>query len=65
MTPTNTQQDDPDAKKGAVEGDRPADKQHSNRNASGDGGVDANGMPNDPVATAQDKIGANEDETQG
>ena len=52
---------DPDLHKGAVEGDRPNDEQQGNPN----GGVDRNGMPNDPVATAQDAIGANEDESQG
>jgi hypothetical protein len=56
------QQDDPAAHKGAVEGDRPTDKQSFNR--LGDG-VDENGLPDDPVATAEDKIGANEDESQG
>ena len=63
MTPmADKQQDDPDVHKGAVEGDRPTDEQQFN--PSGDG-VDENGMPDDPVATAQDKIGANEDESQG
>ena len=48
---------------GAVEGDRPTDKQNQgNPNAPG---VDAEGRPNDPVATAQDRIGANLDETEG
>jgi hypothetical protein len=56
------QQDDPDVHKGAIEGDRPTDEQQSNPHGDG---VDENGMPNDPVATAEDKIGANEDESQG
>jgi len=56
------QQDDQDVHKGAIEGDRPTDEQHSNQ--QGDG-VDDEGMPDDPVAIAEDKIGANEDETQG
>ena len=48
---------------GAVEGDRPTDKQNQgNANAPG---VDAEGRPNDPVATAQDRIGANLDESEG
>jgi hypothetical protein len=48
---------------GAVEGDRTTDRpQQGNRNAPG---VDAEGRPNDPVATAQDRIGANEDKTEG
>ena len=63
MTPMATkQQDDPAAHKGAVEGDRPTDQQQGNPNGDG---LDANGMPNDPVAIAEDAIGANEDESQG
>jgi hypothetical protein len=54
--------EDADMHKGAVEGDRPSDEQQGN--PQGDG-VDKNGIPNDPVATAQDRIGANEDESQG
>jgi hypothetical protein len=56
------QDDDPDIHKGATEGDKPGDKQIGN--AAGPG-IDKNGLPNDPIATAQDKIGANEDESQG
>jgi hypothetical protein len=56
------QQDDPDVHKGAIEGDRPTDEQQGNESGAG---VDANGLPDDPVATAQDKVGANEDESQG
>ena len=56
------QQDDPDVHKGAIEGDRPTDEQTGNPNGPG---IDQNGLPNDPVATAQDKLGANEDETEG
>ena len=44
---------DPDSGKGAVEGDKPTDEQAGN--PQGDG-VDANGLPNDPVATAQDGL---------
>jgi hypothetical protein len=63
MTPTaKGQMDDPDIHKGAIEGDRPSDEQNANPNGDG---VDENGLPNDPVATAQDKIGANLDKTQG
>ena len=63
MTPMATKQhEDQDAHKGAIEGDKPGDKQPGN--AAGPG-VDKNGLPNNPVATAQDKIGANEDESQG
>lgn len=48
---------------GAVEGDRPTDRPNQgNENAPG---VDQNGMPNDPVGTAQDRIGANLDEAEG
>jgi hypothetical protein len=63
MTPMDTKQlDDPDIHKGAVEGDKPTDKQPGN--ANGDG-LDENGLPNDPVATAEDAEGANADKTQG
>jgi len=63
MTPmAKKQQDDPDVHKGAIEGDRPNDEQQFNPNGEG---VDENGMPNDPVAIAEDAIGANEDESQG
>ena len=53
---------DPDAYKGAVEGDRPDDRQQSNRRAPG---IDRSGMPSDPIATAQDSEGARADRTQG
>lgn len=53
---------DPDLHRGAIEGDRPGDRQHWNRNAPG---VDERGWPSDEVATAQDAIGANEDESEG
>jgi hypothetical protein len=56
------QQNDPAAKKGAVEGDRPEDKQMGNPNGNG---IDDQGMPNDPVATAEDAIGARNDESEG
>jgi hypothetical protein len=63
MTPMERkQQGDPDVHKGAIEGDRPNDEQHFN--PLGDG-VDENGLPDDPVATAEDELGANEDESQG
>jgi hypothetical protein len=61
--PTRTAQPDPDRRKGAVEGDRPADEPQMG-NPHGDG-VDQDGWPDDPVATAEDQIGANEDETEG
>jgi len=57
-----TRTPDPDDHKGAIEGDRPDDTQ--NQNPNGDG-INSEGMPDDPVATAEDRIGANEDESQG
>ena len=48
---------------GAVEGDKPSDAPNQG-NPSGTG-VDAEGMPNDPIGTAQDRIGANLDESEG
>jgi hypothetical protein len=53
---------DPDAHKGAVEGDRPEDEQMGNPHGEG---IDDQGMPNDPIATAEDAIGANEDGSEG
>ena len=61
-TPSTPQDDDQDAGKGAVESDKPADKQTGNPAGTG---IDKNGLPNNPVATAQDKVGANEDKSQG
>ena len=57
-TPTNTQMDDPDIHKGAIEGDRPSDEQNTNTKG---GGVDKKGLPNDPIGQAQDKEGANDE----
>jgi len=63
MTPmASKMQNDPDTHKGAVEGERPTDTETGNPNGPG---FDDQGMPDDPVATAEDKIGANEDETEG
>jgi hypothetical protein len=63
MTPMATkQQSDQDLHKGAVEGDRPSDEQFGNPNGTG---VDDEGLPNDPIATAEDAVGANEDESEG
>jgi hypothetical protein len=53
---------DPDQNKGAVEGDRPTDKQQGNENATALG---EDGLPKDRIAIAEDVIGANADETQG
>ena len=61
--PVQPKPTDPDQDKGAVEGDRPTDKQHSNRNAAG--ALDSNGMPKDSVAIAEDVIGANVDGSEG
>lgn len=54
--------DDPDRRKGAVEGTRPGDPQRGNPNAPA---LDEQGLPDDPVAIAEDEIGANEDQTRG
>lgn len=51
--------DDSDLRKGAVEGSPDG---QGNPNGTG---LDDEGWPNDEVATAQDRIGANEDKTQG
>ena len=53
---------DPDIHKGAIEGDRPTDEQVGNPNGDG---VNDDGLPDDPVATAEDAEGANSDGTQG
>jgi hypothetical protein len=54
---------DTDEHLGAVEGDRPTDRPQQG-NPHGDG-VDEEGLPDDPVATCEDAIGANADKTQG
>lgn len=56
------QHDDPDVHKGAIEGDRPNDEQQSNPHGDG---LNEEGLPDDPVATAEDAEGANADKTQG
>jgi hypothetical protein len=56
------QHKDPDVHKGAIEGDRPDDEQMGN--PSGDG-LNDDGLPDDPIAIAQDVIGANEDGSEG
>jgi hypothetical protein len=53
---------DNDIHKGAIEGDRPGDEQIGNPNGDG---IDEEGLPDDPVATAEDALGANEDGTEG
>ncbi len=63
MTPmAKKQQDDQDIHKGAIEGDRPTDEQQYNPNGEG---VDDQGLPDDPIAIAEDREGANADESQG
>ena len=63
MTPmASKMQKDQDSHKGATEGERSTDEQVGNPNGTG---IDEQGMPDDPVATAEDKFGANEDETEG
>ncbi|MGH9309855.1 MAG: hypothetical protein ACRD1U_10805 [Vicinamibacterales bacterium] len=59
----NTPHQDEDEHLGAVEGDRPTDSPNQG-NPNGPG-VNAEGLPDDPVSTAQDRIGANLDETEG
>lgn len=61
--PVHRKPTDPDQDKGAVEGDRPTDKQQGNANA--DQALDAEGLPKNRVAIAEDVIGANADQTQG
>lgn len=58
MNPSTNRQE-PDAHKGAIEGDRPDDVQQGNPNAPG---VDDNGSPSDATTVAQDRIGANVDD---
>jgi hypothetical protein len=48
---------------GAVEGDKPSDRpQQGNDNAPA---LDDQGMPSDEAKIAEDRLGANLDETQG
>lgn len=53
---------DEDARKGALEGDRPEDEQQGNPHGKG---LDEGGWPDNPAATAEDALGAAEDESQG
>jgi hypothetical protein len=55
-------QHDSDVHKGAIEGDRPSDEQLGNPHGDG---LNEDGLPDDPIAIAEDVIGANEDESQG
>jgi hypothetical protein len=63
VQPALPKQTDQDESKGAVEGDRPTDKQQGNDNA--DQPLGADGKPVDRIAIAEDVIGANADQTQG
>ena len=59
-THVGLQADDPDYRKGAVEG---APEGQGNVNAQGP--LDEYGLPYNLIAIAEDVLGANEDETQG
>jgi hypothetical protein len=48
---------------GAVEGDR-VDDQRNEGNPHGPG-IDSDGLPNDPIATSEDALGANVDGSEG
>ena len=62
MTQQSRLLSDNDAQKGAVEGDRFDDEvQHHNWNAPALG---EDGWPSDPVAVAEDVLGANTDDTE-
>ena len=50
---------DNDIHKGATEDDRPGPERSSHP------GLDDDGLPNDPVAIAQDALGAREDKSEG
>ena len=63
MSHEKKRQADEEDHMGAVEGDRPTDK--PNQGNENGPGVDSEGQPNDPVATAEDRIGANMDESEG
>jgi hypothetical protein len=60
-TPRRTRRD-PDARYGSIESGQPGHPHEGNPNAPA---LDASGWPNDPVAIAEDRIGANEDESEG
>jgi hypothetical protein len=57
------QREPADQHEGAVEGDRPTDRQQ-NGNPNADA-LDAEGLPSDETKIAEDVIGANLDDTQG
>ena len=51
----------PDAHKGAVEGHLPGDRHHGNANAPA---LDRNGLPSKTRSIAEDRIGANVDDSE-
>jgi 6-phosphogluconolactonase len=55
------QQVDPDLHKGAIQGDRPGDEQQGNTNTPA---LDENGLPANLIAIAEDRIGANVDDSE-
>ena len=63
VDPASGEHHDSDEHLGAVEGDRPTDKQQGNPNA--DKALDDQGMPKDNVAICEDVLGANVDGTEG
>jgi len=52
---------DPRESKGVVEGVRPGERLHGNRNAPA---IDRQGLPSKPKAVAEDRIGANVDDSE-
>ena len=63
VQPGHPKQTDQDESKGAVEGDRPTDKQQGNENANQP--LDAEGLPINRIAIAEDVVGANVDGSEG
>ena len=58
---TVNQQDDQDAHKGAIEDDRPTHQQEGDADVSA---LNSDGLPADSTATAEDRIGANVDDSE-
>jgi hypothetical protein len=52
---------DPDIHKAAIQGDRLGDEQQGNPNVPA---LDQNGVPQRPTAIAEDRIGANADDSE-
>ncbi len=61
MDPIVIRKRDPDAHKGAIEGDRIDDEQHGNRNAPA---LDEDGRPRATTAIAEERVGANLDDSE-